>query len=90
MAAKGAVQALEMALQARGETDGALLHHSDPAVQYCSWRYVDLLRNNHIAVSMTKAETQMEMPWLNPFSEPSRKILPSGASFLFCGKRRYS
>ena len=30
------------------------MHHSDRGSQYCSKAYVDVLRNNNIAISMTK------------------------------------
>ena len=55
MQAQGSVHALEMALHARGKAGGALVHHSDRGVQYCSWKYVDLLRNNGITISTTQS-----------------------------------
>lgn len=55
MEAKGSVCALEMAIQARAKAGGTLVHHSDRGVQYCSWKYVDLLRNNDITISMTQS-----------------------------------
>lgn len=51
MQAQGWVYALEMALCARGKAGGALIHHSDRGVQYCSWKYADLLRNNGITIA---------------------------------------
>jgi len=55
MEAKGSVQALDMALLARGKSDKPLIHHSDRGVQYCSWKYVDRLRNNGVTISMTQS-----------------------------------
>ncbi|MBK8723511.1 MAG: transposase [Saprospiraceae bacterium] len=31
-----------------------LIHHSDRGVQYCSAKYVDLLQNNKVKISMTE------------------------------------
>ena len=39
--AKGPLAALEMALNERGASEQALVHHSDRGVQYCSGAYVD-------------------------------------------------
>jgi len=49
--AKGPVLALKMELQSR-TTVTQLIHHSDRGVQYCSWAYVDLLRDSNVEISM--------------------------------------
>jgi putative transposase len=49
----GCIEALQMALKNR-HTTNLLIHHSDRGVQYCSsFDYVDILRKNKIAISMT-------------------------------------
>ena len=53
MTAAGCVEALEMALSNRVYAD-ALVHHSDRGSQYCSKKYVDILIENGIAISMTE------------------------------------
>jgi putative transposase len=32
---------------------GSLIHHSDQGLQYCSSEYVDILKSNHIKISMS-------------------------------------
>lgn len=51
--AKGSLQALDMALVQRGKSEKSLVHHSDRGVQYCSWMYVNRLRDTEIGISMT-------------------------------------
>jgi putative transposase len=54
------IKALEMALkQAEGSLTG-LIHHSDRGVQYCCSDYVNLLQDNHIAISMTENGDPLE------------------------------
>jgi hypothetical protein len=54
--AKGCILALSMALRSRKPTtEYALIHHSDPGIQYCSADYVALLEGRQIAISMTQA-----------------------------------
>ena len=48
----GCIEALKMALNNRC-TSNALIHHSDRGVQYCSYDYIDILREHKIPVSMT-------------------------------------
>lgn len=51
----GAVNALNMALNnVPKETRQGLIHHSDRGVQYCSYDYVRLLKDNNIRISMTE------------------------------------
>ena len=53
--AKGSLQALDMALVQRGKCGKSLVHHSDRGVQYCSWMYVNRLRDAQIGISMTES-----------------------------------
>jgi transposase InsO family protein len=47
--------ALKMALKRMdGKTAVNLIHHSDRGIQYASSDYVDLLKRNHISISMTE------------------------------------
>ena len=48
----GCIEALKMALNNR-HTNNLLIHHSDRGVQYCSFDYVAILRENKISISMT-------------------------------------
>lgn len=51
----GAVKALEIALEEiKGEKPEGLIHHSDRGSQYCSYDYVNLLKENGIRINMTE------------------------------------
>ncbi len=52
MEAKGSLQALDMALTQRGKCEKSLIHHSDRGVQYCSWLYVNRLRDTQLGISL--------------------------------------
>ena len=54
LTAAGTVAALEMAIQACGNTEG-LIHHSDRGSQYCCDAYVEILQDNEISISMTQS-----------------------------------
>jgi putative transposase len=54
MTTEGCVEALQMALNNRKYPREPLIHHSDRGSQYCSQQYVELLRANGIAISMTQ------------------------------------
>ena len=57
------VQALKMALSGLSmEPDGhfQLIHHSDRGVQYCSFEYIKLLKDNNIQISMTENGDPLE------------------------------
>ena len=56
------IQALKMALSALGGTENNLsvTHHSDRGVQYCSQKYVNLLEENNIQISMTENGDPLE------------------------------
>jgi len=47
------VKALQMALDNRQYSHG-LIHHSDRGLQYCSYDYTNLLKQNNIGISMTE------------------------------------
>lgn len=48
-----AIKALQMAIASRDVAPG-LVHHSDRGVQYASREYTDLLRQQHIHISMSR------------------------------------
>jgi len=55
------IKALKMALNTmKNISNGALIHHSDRGVQYCSSDYVKLLQDNQIAISMTENGDPLE------------------------------
>jgi transposase InsO family protein len=60
--AKHSVQALQIALSAyeRAESHLPVTHHSDRGVQYCSQKYVHLLQENNIQISMTENGDPLE------------------------------
>jgi putative transposase len=49
----GAIRALKMALKTVPHPDG-LIHHSDRGFQYCCHDYVQILKDNHVLISMTE------------------------------------
>ena len=61
--AEETTKALQMALSGltkRLATSEQLIHHSDRGVQYCSTSYVNLLKENHIEISMTQSGDPLE------------------------------
>jgi putative transposase len=55
------IQALKMALSGLGSDDrNQLIHHSDRGVQYCHHKYVKLLQDNDIKISMTENGDPLE------------------------------
>jgi transposase InsO family protein len=59
------LQALKMALSGlKREPDShfQLIHHSDRGIQYCAHHYVNLLKKNNIAISMTENGDPLENP----------------------------
>lgn len=71
LSSEGSINALDMALAARIKQWQPLIHHSDRGVQYCSKPYVDRLRENNIAISMT----QNGDPYENALAERVNGIL---------------
>jgi putative transposase len=60
LSVNGCIEALKMALKQKENTNQKLTHHSDRGVQYCSHSYVNLLRKNNIAISMTQTGDPLE------------------------------
>jgi len=58
--AENALAALKMALKQWNGRSHQLIHHSDRGVQYCSEKYVDLLKRNGIAISMTQSGNPLD------------------------------
>jgi transposase InsO family protein len=58
--ADSAVKALRSALRSNKGRIDELIHHSDRGVQYCSKKYVKLLKDNEINISMTKPAAPQE------------------------------
>jgi putative transposase len=54
LSAQGCIDAMEMAITERKYPQHKLIHHSDRGSQYCSKKYVDLLSDGNIAISMTE------------------------------------
>ncbi len=55
------IKALKKALSdLRSESHSQLVHHSDRGVQYCSHKYVKLLQDNDIKISMTESGDPLE------------------------------
>lgn len=64
-------KALRMALRQRIHCGLPLVHHSDRGLQYCSKQYTDILRKNHMQISMTENGD----PYENPIAERVNGIL---------------
>lgn len=59
--AKYTVEALFMAIKSTGMDDlSGLIHHSDRGVQYCCHRYVEMLNEYNIQISMTQSGDPLE------------------------------
>jgi transposase InsO family protein len=69
--ARLAVQALDMALQARNPPAQSLIHHSDRGVQYACGDYTDRLEAREIAISMSRVAN----PYDNAKAESFMKTL---------------
>ena len=68
---EGSLKALEMALQSEQPRPASLIHHSDRGSQYCSFAYIQRLRQAEIAISMT----QHGDPYENAVAERVNGIL---------------
>lgn len=60
MEAEFCVKALQQAIIQRAFPDRTLMHHSDRGLQYCSSVYVNILKANKIAISMTENGDPLE------------------------------
>lgn len=69
--AANTTKALHMALGNLTEITDCLIHHSDRGIQYCSFEYVSLLKQNNIQISMTENGDPLE----NPLAERINGIL---------------
>ena len=71
--AEGTIQALEMALQQKGNAPlpQPLIHHSDRGIQYCCYEHVRLLKKHNILISMTNTPDPLE----NPLAERMNRTL---------------
>lgn len=58
--AANAIIVLKMALKQWNNRISELIHHSDRGVQYCSEKYVKLLENNDIKISMTQDSNPLD------------------------------
>lgn len=54
------IKALQMAIDNLKEVTECLTHHSDRGIQYCSYNYVNLLKQNNIQISMTENGDPLE------------------------------
>lgn len=68
---EGCIIALSTALAGRSFRDRSLIHHSDRGVQYCCGAYVDMLRADGIAISMTQSGN----PYENALAERMNGII---------------
>ncbi|MEQ8425109.1 MAG: DDE-type integrase/transposase/recombinase, partial [Cyclobacteriaceae bacterium] len=69
--AANTIKALRMALGKLTVIPECLIHHSDRGIQYCSFDYVNLLKQNNIQISMTENGDPLE----NPIAERINGIL---------------
>jgi putative transposase len=65
------IKALHMALANLTQIPDGLIHHSDRGIQYCSFDYVHLLKQNNVLISMTENGDPLE----NPVAERINGIL---------------
>jgi len=63
--------ALKMALNSLEQPPQNLIHHSDRGLQYCSYNYTGILKENNIKISMTESGDPLE----NPLAERINGIL---------------
>jgi transposase InsO family protein len=54
LGSEGSLTVLELALSDKNANLHGLIHHSDRGVQYCCKEYVELLKTNHIRISITE------------------------------------
>jgi putative transposase len=70
--------ALRMAIQLRKPPEGCL-HHSDRGVQYACYEYVDILKENHFQISMSRPGN----PYDNAYAESFMKTLKHEEVYLW-------
>ena len=72
--ASNALKALHMALNQLPANITNVIHHSDRGVQYCSYKYVKMLKKNQFLISMTEDGDPLD----NPIAERVNGILKDG------------
>jgi putative transposase len=82
LSAKGCIKALQMALHQRKYKSEMLIHHSDRGIQYCSQAYVELLKSDGIAISMTQSGS----PYDNAMAERINRTIKDD----YCPKKPFS
>lgn len=73
LSAEGTLKALMMALGNRQYPTRKLIHHSDQGIQYCSQKYINMLKTNGISISMAAKGSPHE----NALAERVNGILKS-------------
>jgi transposase InsO family protein len=79
------MRALQMALERiKGISKEAikLIHHSDRGLQYASKRYVELLKEYHIRISMTEDGNPKENPQAERINNTMKNELLKGMRFM--------
>lgn len=71
-----------MALKQRRYTSATLIHHSDRGIQYCSHAYVDLLKSDGVAISMTESGS----PYDNAMAERINRTIKDD----YCPIKRFA
>ena len=81
--AQGAIRALEMALQQKGNAPlpQPMIHHSDGSprdrgIQYCCYEHIHLLKKHDILISMTNSPDPLE----NPLAERMNRTIKVDAT----------
>ena len=81
--AKFAIEALNMALgRLGGNPASGLIHHSDRGVQYASYAYTDILKENNIRISMTECGDPKENAVAERVNGVIKNELLMGMSFF--------
>jgi transposase InsO family protein len=57
---KYSIEALNMAINSAEDNISGLIHHSDRGVQYCCFKYTDILKEKNINISMTESGDPLE------------------------------
>ena len=87
--AKFAIEALNMALsRLNGNPAKDLIHHSDRGVQYASFDYTDILKENNIKISMTECGDPKDNAVAERVNGIIKNELLMGMSFFSIGEVR--
>lgn len=60
LGAKYSIEALNMAIDNAEDDISGLIHHSDRGIQYCCFKYTDILKEKEINISMTESGDPLE------------------------------